>query len=154
MNDTAAMSPQLDRSFVESWGSRFAAAWNAQDPDAIASLCTEDVVWSDPAMSHPVEGREAVREFAAFTFAYFPDFKVEERDEIYISPIEPVALCPYRMSGGSSGGEGDDGAARNAAFALNAIDQWTFRGELMSRCVTHYNHAEMLHQLANGGRSG
>ncbi len=147
MSDATVMSPQLDPGFVEEWGKRFGDAWNSHDPDAIVSLCTEDVVWSDPAMSHPAEGRSAVREFAAFTFTYFPDFKVEERDEIYISPIEPTALCPYRMSAGGTSGEG--GSGRNATFVLNAIDQWTFRGELMSRCVTHYDHAEMLAQLTD-----
>lgn len=146
MAQPAPIKQQLDPVFVERWGSRLAEAWNAHDPDAVAQLCTEDVVWSDPAMPSPADGRDAVREFVAFTFSHFPDFRVEERDAIYISPIEPSALCPYRMSDGSAGDR--DGSKRREGFDLNAIDQWTFRGDLMSRCVTYYDHTEMLRQLA------
>ncbi len=41
---------------------------------------------------------------------------MEERDEIYISPIDRSALCPYRM------------ISRRAGLDLNAIDHWTFEG--------------------------
>jgi ketosteroid isomerase-like protein len=148
MNDTTAMSPQLDSSFLEEWGRRFGDAWNDHDPDAVVSLCTEDVVWNDAALPNgPAHGRQAVRDFAAFTFASFPDFHVEETDTVYISPIEPLALCPYRMTGTSSGSREAGIAPGQASFSLNGIDQWTFRGELLCHYVTYYDYAEMIRQL-------
>jgi hypothetical protein len=36
---------------------------------AVVALCTDDVRWSDPALvGSPTHGKEAVRDFAAFTF--------------------------------------------------------------------------------------
>ncbi len=136
MEPSTETSNVLDREFVEGWGEKFAAAWNGRDPAAITALCTEDVVWADPAMNAPAAGRDAVAAFAAFTFQTFADFTVSERDAIYLSPIEPQALCPYTMR-----------AERPTTFSLDAIDQWTFRGELLCRVVTFYDHAAMMAQL-------
>src|ERR1700742_1737292 len=95
--------PQLDLAFLEDWGERFSTAWNEHDPEAVIALCTEDVQWSDPALAgSPADGKAAVRDFAAFTFQVFPDFRVEERESIYVSWTEPMALCPYRMTGRSA----------------------------------------------------
>ena len=63
MEASAQASPALDAGFVEEWRSRYSAAWNAHDGEAVASLCTEDVVWQDPALPAPTRGRAAVREF-------------------------------------------------------------------------------------------
>lgn len=141
-------NPQLDPAFVEEWGTRFAAAWNDHDPDALLPLCTEDVVWSDVALPDgTAHGHQALRDFAAFTFAAFPDFRVEETDRLYISSIEPLVLCPYRMSGTMAGSREAGIAPGQASFALNGIDQWAFRGELICRYVTYYDHADMVRQL-------
>lgn len=82
-----------------------------------------------------------------FTFAAFPDFHVEKTDKLYISPIEPLVLCPYRMSGTMAGSREAGITPGQASFALNGIDQWTFRGDLLRHYVTYYDHAEMVSQL-------
>ena len=134
--------PQLDLAFLEDWGERFSTAWNEHDPEAVIALCTEDVQWSDPALAgSPADGKAAVRDFAAFTFQVFPDFRVEERESIYVSWTEPMALCPYRMTGTAPGAGSID---------VLGIDRWTFRDGLICRYDTYYDHAEMLRQL-NGG---
>ncbi len=147
MNATTTANPQLDPAFVEEWGTRFGDAWNNHDPEAIASMCTEDVVWNDAALPGGAHGRKAVSDFAAFTFATFPDFRLEGTDELYVSPIEPLALCPYRMSGTLAASKEAGSAPGKAGFALNGIDQWTFRGELLCHYVTYYDHADMVRQL-------
>jgi hypothetical protein len=143
--------PQLEAAFLEDWGERFAAAWNNHEPDAVIALCTEDIRWSDPALpGSPTEGRTAVRDFAAFTFTAFPDFRVEEREAIYVSWTEPMALCPYRMTGTAAGSR-DAGIAPGAAtMDVPGIDRWTFRDDLLCRYDTYYDHAEMMRQLTGG----
>jgi steroid delta-isomerase-like uncharacterized protein len=151
---SATTQQQLDRAFVEDWGQRFGDAWNDHDPDAILALCTDDVVWNDAALPGPVQGHQALRDFATATFATFPDFRVEETaDGVFLSPIEPLALCPYRMSGTMLGDWGGSGPSK-ASFAVNGIDQWTFRGELLCHYVTYYDHADMVRQLASGPAAG
>jgi SnoaL-like domain len=148
MNATATAISQLDPAFAEEWGTRFAEAWNDHEPEAIAVMCTEDVVWNDAALPAPAHGRQAVRDFAAFTFDTFPDFRLEGTDGLYISPIEPLVLCPYRMSGTLLVASGDVGSASSeSSFAINGIDQWTFRGELLCHYVTYYDNADMVRQL-------
>ncbi len=135
--------PQLDWAFLEDWGGRFAAAWNEHDPEAVVALCAADVRWSDPALpGSPSSGQQAVRDFAAFTFAAFPDFRVEERDSVLVSWTEPMALCPYRMTGTVAAG-----AAR---MEVDGIDRWTFRDGLLCRYDTYYDHAEMMGQVSGG----
>lgn len=147
MRETGTWGAQLDPDFVVDWGRRFGDAWNDHDPDAIAALCHEDVVWNDVAMPGPAHGHEGVREFAAFTFAAFPDFQVvETADSLFVSPLEPRALVPYRMTGSRRGVEGEgDGAAR---FSVPGIDEWTFRGERICHYTTYYDKDEMIRQLA------
>ncbi len=147
MDGTATWGAQLDSEFVEEWGRRFGDAWNDHDPEAIAALCTEDVVWNDAAAPGPVSGRDGVRGFAEFTFATFPDFHVVETAEsLFVSPAEPTVLVPYRMTGSRRGVEGPD-AGGIARFSVSGIDQWTFRGERLCRYSTYYDKAEMMRQL-------
>jgi steroid delta-isomerase-like uncharacterized protein len=140
----------LDPAFTQEWGTRWGDVWNSHDPDAVVAMCTEDVHWYDPALPAPIAGRAAVRDFAAATFAAFPDFHVEDReDALYLSGVEPLALCPYRMTG-TMLGEFDTDAATKASFSVPAIDQWTLRGDQICRYVTYYDHAEMGRQLGMG----
>ncbi len=131
------VGPQLTMEFLDDFGEHFAAAWNGHDPDAVIALCTEDVQWSDPALTgSPTSGRRAVHDFAAFTFAALTGFKVEEREGVYVSWTEPMALCPYRMT--------------STLLDIPGIDRWTFRDGLLCRYDTYYDHAEMMRQLERG----
>jgi steroid delta-isomerase-like uncharacterized protein len=147
----APAGPQLELSFLEEWGERFSAAWNGHDPEAVIALCAEDVRWSDPALpGSPTEGKGAVRDFAAFTFAVFPDFRVEEREGIYVSWTEPMALCPYRMTGTAAASAEAGSPPGGAAIDVDGIDRWTFRDGLLCRYDTYYDHAEMVRQMSGG----
>jgi steroid delta-isomerase-like uncharacterized protein len=143
--------PQLEMAFVEKWGERFRAAWNGHDPDAVIALCTEDVRWSDPALpGSPTQGKPSVRDFAAFTFQVFPDFQVEEREAIYVSWTEPMALCPYKMTGKCAGSRDAGIPPSTTPMEIDAIDRWTFHNGLLCRYDTYYDHAEMMRQITAG----
>ncbi len=58
----------LDRQF---------AAWNAHDPEKVASLFTDDVVYEDVAFGQVAHGREELKKMAAGFFAAIPDMKLE-----------------------------------------------------------------------------
>jgi steroid delta-isomerase-like uncharacterized protein len=72
-------------------------AWDRRDIDAWASMFTEDAVWDDPAMPRPVEGRDALCEFAKGVFRAFPDFKLVPRAPICVSADGTLCAVPWRV---------------------------------------------------------
>ncbi|HEY3186438.1 MAG TPA: nuclear transport factor 2 family protein [Solirubrobacteraceae bacterium] len=62
---------------------RYFAAWEAQDPDAIVALHTEDTRFQAHAGGEPAKGREAVREAFAQVFARFPGFGFKTHRVLY-----------------------------------------------------------------------
>jgi len=53
------------------------AAWNAHDPDKVASFYTDDVVYEDVAYGMTAHGHAEMRKLAADFFAAVPDLKLE-----------------------------------------------------------------------------
>jgi steroid delta-isomerase-like uncharacterized protein len=140
--------PQLDREFVDDWARRYLGAWNAHDPDAVASLCTDDVVWTDPSLAAPAHGRAGVRAFVTATARTFPDFHVEESEPPMLSATEPRALSRYAMSGTMLGDwEASNFAATGAPISVAGIDEWTFCGELMCGYTSYYDTVDLARQL-------
>jgi steroid delta-isomerase-like uncharacterized protein len=137
-----------DPTFVEDWGKRYLEAWNSLDADGVAAMCTEDVAWNDPALPEPAHGREGVRAFVRATADAFPDFHVEELGQPHISAEEPPALSRYRMTGTMLGPwEYSNLAATGRGIDVLGVDEWTFRGELMSHYRTYYDSLDMARQL-------
>jgi steroid delta-isomerase-like uncharacterized protein len=148
----------LDRAFVEEWLDRFLRAWNSHDPDAVVALCAEDIVWSDPAMSEPLQGHARARRFVQSTVTAFPDFQVSDLRAPCLVPGEPRALVQYRMTGTMLGDWDELGfAATGARICVEGIDTYDFRGGLLCGCRTLYDSLDTARQLgilpAAGSRS-
>jgi steroid delta-isomerase-like uncharacterized protein len=139
---------ELDPAFVEDWSKRYLEAWNSLDADGVAAMCAEEVVWNDPGLPEPANGREGVRAFVLATAHAFPDFHVEELGRPYISPGEPRVLSRYRMTGTMLGPwEYANLAATGHRIDVLGVDEWTFSGELMSHYRTYYDSLDMARQL-------
>jgi steroid delta-isomerase-like uncharacterized protein len=148
MEDSATMRLQLDRQFAEDWAGRYLGAWNAHDPQAVASLCTEDVVWADPSLAEPARGRAGVCAFVQATARTFPDFRVEELERPLLSATEPRALSRYCVSATMAGDwEASNYAATGAHISVVGVDEWTFRGELMCHYASYYDTLDLARQL-------
>ena len=148
MEGTTDAGAQFDPAFVEGWGKRYLEAWNSLDADGVAAMCTEDVVWNDPGLPEPAHGREGVRAFVRATADAFPDFHVEELGQSYFSADEPRVLSRYRMTGTMLGPwEYTNLAATGRRIDVLGVDEWTFRGELMSHYMTYYDSLDMARQL-------
>jgi steroid delta-isomerase-like uncharacterized protein len=144
----SAIPAQLDIEFVRAWGSRCLEAWNAHDADAVAAMCTEDIVFSDPALPEPVHGRARVRDYVASAARAFPDYRLELLGEPLVAASEPLVLCRFRMTGTMLGNwEGANIAATGARIDLCGVDEWLFRGEELCRYATHYDSIAMARQL-------
>lgn len=138
----------MDSGFVRDWGRRFLDAWNAHDADAVAAMCAQDILFSDPALPEPAFGREQVRDYVAGAARAFPDYRLELLGEPLIAAGEPLVLCRFRMTGTMLGDwEGADIAATGARIDLCGVDEWLFRGEELCRYAAHYDSIAMARQL-------
>lgn len=80
------MAQQVDERFAGHFLARLHAAVNGHDAGAVAALCTEDVIWQDPAAPEPLRGREAVYLFHRdLMFRALPDVSVKLVDGPYFS---------------------------------------------------------------------
>jgi steroid delta-isomerase-like uncharacterized protein len=132
--------------FIDDFATRFLAAWNARDGDAVASLCTPDVIWRDPAAPEPLTGQDAVREFVEMTATAFPDFRIVETSSPYVSRDTPRVLAPYRMTGTMLGPLAGF-APTGRTVAIDGVDDWLFRDGLLSGYSTHYDTIDAARQL-------
>lgn len=138
----------LDPAFVEEWARRFMAGWNASDSDAVAALCSEDVVWHDPVLPGPARSRDDVREFVTATGRAFPDFRLEWRSAPWISPADPVVLIRQRMTGTMRGTWSYTGLnATGRPFEALGVDEFWFRDGLLWHCRSYYDRLDMARQL-------
>src|SRR3954451_18785183 len=89
----------IDPVRLRGWADRFLDAWNALDAEAVAALCTENVLWTDPSAPEPFAGRDGVREFVRLTAQAFPDLHIAEASPPLCMPGSSTVLSPYRMTG-------------------------------------------------------
>jgi steroid delta-isomerase-like uncharacterized protein len=145
---TTEQQTSLDREFVEDFARRYEEAWASRDPDQLAELCTEDVVWNDPALREPLRGRDGVRRFVRASFEMAPDFHVESTDAPYIASTGPRVLQPYRMAGTMTGPwEFLDMAPTGRPFCVEGVDSWEMRDGLIARYDTYWDTNGMARQL-------
>lgn len=145
---TTEQQATLEREFVEDFAGRYHDAWGSREPDRVAELCTEDVVWNDPAIPEALHGRDGVRRFVAATVRMCPDFEVETLGAPFTSPAEPRILQRYRMSGTVTGPwEFLDMAPTGRRFEIEGIDSWEMRDGLIAHYSTFYDSLEMSRQV-------
>jgi predicted ester cyclase len=94
----------VDAAFARDFLGRLHAAANAHDPDAVAALCAEDVVWDDPAAPHTLHGRDAVLRFHSdIMFVALPDTHIELIDGPYLALDGSGVAARLRISGTMTG---------------------------------------------------
>lgn len=137
----------VDIRFVVDWSRRWTRGWNEHDVDALLSMCSDDIVWDDPALPETVYGHAGVRGFLEAMFQTFPDVTVTGEGKIFLT-IGPHALAPYRLTGTMKA----DWAPRRLSATgrrveYRGIDEWEFRDGLLCRYDTHYDSLDAVRQL-------
>jgi steroid delta-isomerase-like uncharacterized protein len=85
-------------SSVQDFLFRWAKAWNEHDGDAVADLCSEDLVYDEPALGDTVYGRDAIRNFVAAMDTDFPDHEFS-LEGLYAEVGRPAVLVAWLFSG-------------------------------------------------------
>ncbi len=81
----------MDHASAQEWLDRYIAAWLTYDPEAIASLFTEDVVYRYHPSGDPVAGRDAV--VAAWLGSPdSSDASTRDEPDTYSAAYSPVAV--------------------------------------------------------------
>lgn len=95
---------QIDARFACDFLSRLHAAVNAHDAKRVAALCSENVVWEDPAAPERLQGRDAVFRFHHdVMFPAIPDVIVEVIDGPYLSLAGTGVAVRLRIRGTMTG---------------------------------------------------
>ncbi len=98
------MPQTIDAAFARDFLLRLHAAAGTRDPDAVASLCAEDIVWEDPAAPHTLHGREAVRAFHRdIMFVAMPDTRIELIEGPYLALDGSGVAARLRITGTMTG---------------------------------------------------
>jgi steroid delta-isomerase-like uncharacterized protein len=149
MAETAAPNvDHVDAEFVRSFADRWLAGWNDHDVEALVGLCTEDVLWDDPALPQPERGRQAVREYLRGTWSMFPDLAFTLPEPPMLALDGPRAAQVWIMTGTMLGSDPWVGfAPTGKRLAIEGIDVYEFREGLVSRYRGRYDLAEVARQL-------
>lgn len=97
--------PQIiDAAFARDFLRRLHAAASARDPDRVAALCAQDVIWEDPAAPRTLRGREEVRRFHRdIMFVALPDTRIEMIDGPYLALDGSGVAARVRITGTMTG---------------------------------------------------
>ena len=129
----------MDRVNLTDLGTRYAAAWSSQDPEALASFYAKDgrlTVNDGP----PGIGRTAIAGAAREFMHAFPDMVVEMRA---VEGSGKKAVFHWRWTGTNTGPGGT-----GRAVDLVGYEEWTLTVEgLIAESRGHFDEAEYARQL-------
>ncbi|HTK95147.1 MAG TPA: nuclear transport factor 2 family protein [Terriglobales bacterium] len=120
----------LDRQF---------AAWNAHDPEKLASLYTDDVVYEDVAFGQIAHGREELKKMAAGFFAAVPDMKLEI---VSFSQHGNEGSVEWVFSGTDAGL-----FKTGKKFSVRGASRYELRGGKFSSNRDYYDSASIMRQV-------
>lgn len=114
-------------------------AWNAHDPDKVASLYTDDVIYEDVPFGEVARGHAELRKMAADFFANVPDLKLEV---VTSSSMGNHGSVEWVFSGT------DVGLYKTRKkFSVRGASVYELRGGKFSGNRDYYDSASMMRQL-------
>lgn len=131
------------RSFTERW----VAAWNAHDADGLLALCTDDIVWEDPAAPEVSRGHAEVREFLQTIWTIFPDLSFAIPEPPLVAVDGPRAAQVWRLSGTFLGQDPTGFTPTGKHVDQLGIDHYEFRDGLLCDYRALYDVSESLRQM-------
>jgi steroid delta-isomerase-like uncharacterized protein len=150
------MADQIDHRFAREFLDRLYAAVNAHDPQAIAALCADDVVWVDPGAPCPLRGREAVARFhREVMFRAIPDARIELVEGPYLAHDGTGAAVRARISGNVTGPMEPPGFhPTGGRVEFETAEFWEFEGGLLARETVIFDMLALARQVGAAPRQG
>ncbi|MGI9163061.1 MAG: nuclear transport factor 2 family protein [Mycobacterium sp.] len=91
-----------DAAAVEHFAEVWEGAWNDHDPDAVAALCAEDLVFDDPLFGDTIHGREAIRSLVTRIVRNYPDYQFTPQGT-YANVSRRAVIVAWHFRGTLSG---------------------------------------------------
>ena len=137
---TTAIAPDLrDQEAVRGWVRRFLDAWHSHEPERLAELCTDDVLWQDPFI-HPggvAHGKDELRRWLASIYRAMPDVRFEVEGAPLVSLDGTTIAAVWRGTGTVSGPLDPPGFAPTGQRAeLRGVDVHSFRDGKLASVLT------------------
>ena len=137
---STSIAPDLrDEEAVRGWIQRFVDAWQSHDPERLAALCTDDVLWEDPFI-HPdgvAHGKDELRRWLASIFRALPDLRFELEGEPLVSLDGGTVAAVWRGVATVTGPLDPPGFAPTGQKAeLRGVDVHSFRDGLLAHVLT------------------
>lgn len=131
------MGRDSDGAFARDFLKRLYAAVNEHDAAAIAALCTEDVLWRDPAAPGPLRGRDAVKRFHdEVMFRALPDVRIELIEGPFLSPDGTGVAVRTHIRGTLTGPFSPPGfSPTNGVLEFETAEFSHFKGGQLARHV-------------------
>ena len=131
----------------------YVEAWNAHDPDAVASFFTEDATYDDRGAAEVATGRAEIRDHAAAVMAGFPDLRFEVVRTAHGDRFSAAEWRAEMTHAGSYSGL----AASGRKVVSEGVDVATLDDAgKVTHLVSHYDGAAIMRQLgllpAHGSR--
>lgn len=143
------MPQTIDASFARDFLGRLHGAASSRDPDAIAALCAQHVVWEDPAAPHTLRGREAVRSFHRdIMFVALPDTRIELLEGPYLALDGSGLAARLRITGTMTGPLRPPGFAPTGGhLEFETAEFSRFEGGLLAHHTVVLNMLEVARQI-------
>jgi steroid delta-isomerase-like uncharacterized protein len=100
--NTIAEVAAADLAAVEAFCDRWEKAWNDHDAEAVAALCSEDLVYDEPTLGDTVHSRDPIRGFVNRMATNIPDYHLE-RLGLYAEVTRRAVLVAWHLTGTVAG---------------------------------------------------
>lgn len=146
----------IDASFARQFLHRLYAAVNAHDANALAALCSEDIIWEDPAAPCTLHGREAVLRFHRDTmFPALPDVRIELIGEPYLGLDGTSVAARLRIQGTMTGALSPPGfAPTGGPLTFETAEFSHFKDGLLMHHVVVLDMLDLARQIGAVPKAG
>lgn len=150
------MTQIVDAPFARQFLKRLHAAANTHDADGVAALCSDNVVWEDPAAPQTLYGRDAVLRFHRdIMFPALPDTHIELIDGPYLALDGTGVAARLRISGTMAGPLTPPGfAPTGGRLSFETAEFSHFEDGLLARHTVVLNMLDLARQIGAVPQAG
>ena len=120
--------------------------YNRHDIDTWVEHLTEDVVWTEPTLTEPARGKQAVAAALKDTFTAFPDLRVSDL-VVYPDVEGQSAVVTWSLTGTMTGALQNGTPATGRRMQMTGANVAHFRDGLLRDYTLYYDSLAMMQQL-------
>jgi steroid delta-isomerase-like uncharacterized protein len=138
----------LEESFARDFADRWQKAWNARVPERVTALCTEDVLWDDPATERPERGHQAVAQYLRDVWRAFPNLTFDWPEGPFVSFDKTKLACHWHVTGTMLGPMDPPGfAPTGRRIDLDGVDLLELRDGLVCAYAGFFDARGIAQQI-------